>query len=206
MSRINSWLACFSTPLLLAACIQLGRSQAPATQASGALATPVDITKVFVASGFMGDGEKGKQYVQVRPVAGERPRPGDDDGLTIKITYQAGAVGWAGVYWQAPAGNWGDQPGKSVRAATKLTFWAAGLKGGEIVEFKSGGISASGKKYKDSYEATLGSVGLTKDWKRYEISLAGKNLASVIGGFAWVATADANPGGLTFYLDNVRFE
>ena len=82
----------------------------------------------------------------------------------------------------------------------------AGQKGGEIVEFKSGGIAGGGKKHKDSYEVTLGSVALTKDWKQYEISRKGKDLSVVIGAFAWVATADANPGGLTFYLDDMRFE
>jgi hypothetical protein len=155
----------------------------------------------------MGDGEKGEQYVQVRPVAGEKPRIGDDDGLCIKVSYlQSGAVGWAGVYWQYPPNNWGDWAGRAIRGASKVVFWASGQKGGEIVEFKSGGISAGGKKYRDTFEATLGSVVLSKDWKRYEISLKGKDLSNVIGAFAWVARKDANPGGLTFYLDDMRFE
>ena len=173
---------------------------------SVALTPPVDVSKMFIAAGFMGDGERGKQYVQVRPVVGEKPRTGDVDGMCIKVSYQAGAVGWAGVYWQHPPNNWGDAPGRSIRGSTKIVFWAAGQKGGEIVEFKSGGIAAGGKKYRDSYEVTLGSVALTKDWKQYEISLKGKDLSVVIGAFAWVATADANPGGLTFYLDDMRFE
>jgi hypothetical protein len=161
---------------------------------------------MFIAAGFMGDGERGKQYVQVRPVAGEKPRPGNVDGMCIKVSYQSGAIGWAGVYWDYPANNWGDQPGRAIRGVTKVVFWAAGQKGGEIVEFKSGGIAAGGKRYKDTYEVTLGSVALTKDWKQYEISLKGRDLSNVIGAFAWVATADANPGGLTFYLDDMRFE
>jgi hypothetical protein len=161
---------------------------------------------MFTAAGFMGDGEKGKQYVQVRPVAGEKPRAGHADDMCIKVSYQPGAIGWAGVYWQYPPNNWGDQPGRTIRGSTKVTFWAAGQKGGEIVEFKSGGIASGAKKYKDTYEATLGSIALTKDWKRYEISIKGKDLSDVIGAFAWVATADANPGGLTFYLADMQFE
>lgn len=178
----------------------------PALAEGSAPGLPMEIANTFVASGYMGDGELGKRYVQVRPVAGEKPRPGDNDNLCIKVSYQPGAVGWAGVYWLYPANNWGDQAGRNIRGSTKVTFWATGQRGGEVVEFKSGGVAAGGKKYKDSYDATLGNVALTKEWKRYEINLRGKDLSSVIGGFAWVATADANPGGLVFFLDDIRFE
>jgi len=170
------------------------------------LTPPIEIGRTFVPSGYMGDGEKGKMYVEVKPVVGEKPRPGDEDSMCTKISYKPGAIGWAGVYWLYPANNWGDVPGRSIRGGTKLVFWAAGQKGGEIVEFKSGGVSAAGKKYRDSYEVSLGSTALTKDWKRYEIDLRNQKLSSVIGAFAWVATSDANPGGLTFYLDSIRFE
>lgn len=182
----------------------LASSQQPAQPRKGPMqAEPVYVDQMFIPSGYMGDGEK-PGFVQVRPVSGEKPRPGKDDNLCIKVTYKPGPVGWAGVYWQYPAQNWGDQPGRSLRGKTKLVFWAAGLKGGEIVQFKAGGIT--GKKYHDSFEATIGSKALTKDWKEYVIDLSGKDLSSVIGAFAWVATGDANPGGLTFYLDDIRFE
>jgi hypothetical protein len=170
------------------------------------LPVPVDIGKMFVPSGWMGDGEKGKNYVQVVVVSGEeKPRPGASGGVCTRVSYKPGPVGWAGVYWQHPADNWGDKPGLSIRGATKLVFWAAGKKGGEIVEFKSGGISAN-KSYKDSFEASLGSVALGRDWKQYQIDLKGQDLSSVIGAFAWVATGDSNPGGLAFYLAEMRFE
>ena len=171
---------------------------------NGVLMAPFDVAKWFVPSGFMGDGERGNSYVRVATVAAERPRPGSTVTRCIKVSYKPGAVGWAGVYWQRPENNWGEKPGATIRDATKLIFWAAGQKGGEIVEFKSGGIS--GNKYRDSFEASIGSVTLTKDWKSYEIRLKGHDLTSVVGAFAWVATATDNPGGLTFYLDGLRFE
>jgi hypothetical protein len=171
------------------------------------LPAPVDIGKMFIPSGWMGDGEKGKNYVQVVPVpAEEKPKPGASGGVCTRVSYKPGPVGWAGVYWQHPADNWGQVPGVSIRGATKLVFWAAGKKGGEIVEFKTGGISSRGKPYKDSFEASLGSVALNRDWKQYQIDLKGQDLSNVIGGFAWVATGDANPGGLVFYLADMRFE
>jgi len=72
------------------------------------------------------------------------------------------------------------------------------------VEFKAGGVT--GRHHEDSFEVGLGSVSLTADWRQYSISLQGASLANVIGGFAWVATSASNPGGVTFYLDAIRYE
>jgi hypothetical protein len=184
--------------LLLCACgaVETGTAQS-------SLPAPFDVAIKFVASGYMGDGAQAGR-VQVRPVAGENVRPGDTDNMCYKITYQAGGNRWAGVYWLYPPDNWGDKPGVSVQGATRITFWAAGAKGGEIVEFKAGGIK--GKKYEDSFETGIGSKPLTKEWQKFEIPLQGQKLSMVIGAFAWVATADANPNGLTFYLDDIRYE
>jgi hypothetical protein len=164
---------------------------------------PVDVTALYVPSGFMGDGEQGG-LVQVRPVTGEKPRPGAEGRPCYKVTYKPGNKAWAGVYWLYPPDNWGDKPGRSIRGARRITFWAVGAKGGEIVEFKAGGVT--GKRYNDSFEVGIGSVALTAAWRQYVIELRGTDLSSVIGGFAWVATAASNPGGLTFYLDDIRYE
>ena len=89
----------------------------------------------------------------------------------------------------------------------KLTFWAKGKKGEEVVEFKSGGIDNSSKKYRDSYEETLGRITLTTNWQEYTIDLSNASLKSVIGGFCWVASADYNSKNrITFFLDDICFE
>src|ERR1039457_6799678 len=146
---------------------------------------PLDVNAVFTPSGYMGDGEQGG-HVQMRPVAGEKPRPGDTDNLCYKITYQPGAKARAGVYWLFPADNWRANPGRSIRGATHITFWAVGARGGEIVEFKAGGLR--GQAHEDTFEVSIGSVSLTADWKKFSIDLKGSNLTSVVGGFAWIAT------------------
>jgi hypothetical protein len=185
--------------LLMLTC--MGCSQTP--QANRTLTAPFDVSEAYVASGYMGDGEAGK-LVQMRRVTGEMPRPGDTDGMCVKVAYQPGAKGWAGVYWLSPADNFGDKPGNRIQGASKITFWAVGAKGGEIVEFKAGGVS--GKENRDSFEKSIGSIVLTNQWKQYTIPLAGQKLSSVLGGFAWVATAADNPGGLAFYVDAIRYE
>ncbi len=127
---------------------------------------------------------------------------------SIQLSYSAKksqGAGWAGIYWQNPANNWGSKAGGyDLTGAKKLTFWIRGEKGGErIEEIKAGGITG---EYPDSDVAGIGPVVLTTDWKQYAIDLGGKDLSSISGGFCWVASADSNPDGMTFYLDEVVYE
>jgi hypothetical protein len=172
------------------------------------MTVPIEVGKEFIPSGWMGDGasDQGRKYIQMAQLANPRPRPGAQNNVVTKFTYRPGAVGWAGIYWQWPVNNWGKELAKSVKGASVISFWAAGEKGSEIVEFKAGGIPA--KPCGDSFEVSLGSVALTKDWKQYRIPLRIITDARkpIYGAFAWVATGDSNPDGLTFYLDSVRYE
>ena len=115
---------------------------------------------------------------------------------------------WAGIYWQQPANNWGTVPnaGFDLQGATKLTFWARGDRGDEIInEFKMGGI-ASGEHI-DSDSASIGPIKLSKEWQKIEIDLRGRDLSYVIGGFAWATNIDVNdPEGIVFYLDEIVYE
>jgi hypothetical protein len=127
----------------------------------------------------------------------------------IRIEYKNNSgTRWAGVYWQQPANNWGHVPdaGYDLQGATKLTFWARGDKGDEIVqEFKIGGIVSG--EYIDSDSVSVGPIRLSKEWKQYEIDLRGKDLSYVIGGFAWATNIDMNdPEGIVFYLDEIKYD
>jgi hypothetical protein len=187
-------------------CIQILKGQSGSVPPSHILNLPVDVGASFTPSGFMGDGERNPENVRLKTVIGEKPRAGDANNTCIKVEYQPGSQGWAGIYWLNPADNWGTKPGYSIKGnAQRVTFWAAGAKGGEIVEFKAGGIEST-NKFTDSFVASTGSIALTNSWKRYEFSLQGKNLTSILGGFAWVATGNSNPQGLVFYLDDIRYE
>ncbi len=155
----------------------------------------------FVSSGFMPDG----QCVKLD----DSWREGCYAGTScIKITYDIECSkktqGWAGVYWQNPANNWGKQKGGfNITGATRLTFWAKGEKGGErIEEFKIGGIAGD---YPDADSAVIGPVVLTNEWKEYTIDLRGKDLSYIIGGFAWATNVDVNPEACTFYLDEMKY-
>jgi hypothetical protein len=166
----------------------------------------LDVVKIYTPSGWMGDGTNGTKYVQIDQVCKINVRP--QKQTCIKITYAVGPMTWAGTYWLNKPDNWGDKPGDdfSTKSFKRVSFWAKGERGGEVVEFKAGGVNADGKSYKDSFEKTIGQVTLEKDWKRYEIDIEGQNLSSVIGIFCWVASEISNPNGLTFYLDDIQYE
>lgn len=163
------------------------------------------VAERYTASGWMGDGKEGKKYVQLLTQSKDNPK---SPPTCIKISYALGPEGWAGIYWLNKPDNWGDKEGDDLggKAFKKVTFYARGERGGEVVEFKAGGVDGTGKKFKDSFEVSTGKVRLEKDWKKYELKVEGKTLSSVIGLFCWVAADTDNPDGLTFFLDDIQYE
>lgn len=156
----------------------------------------------FIPSGWMGDTGD----LSYNSACLESPKTGKS---CIKILYSAKksqGQGWAGIFWQEPANNWGDKKGAGydLTGATKLTFWARGAKGGEkIAEFKIGGITG---EYPDSDSASIESIVLTKEWREYTIDLKGKDLSYIIGGFCFALSKKDNPNGCAFYLDNISYK
>lgn len=153
----------------------------------------------YIPSGWMGD------YGDIK--YNERWRKDSkvgDSCIQIKYTGQRSqGAGWAGIYWQNPANNWGtSKGGYDLTGAKKLYFYARGEKGGEIVEFKIGGITG---QYSDTSSSTTGVIELAKKWELYEIELNDMDLTFIIGGFCVVFAGGANPDGCTFYIDEVYF-
>lgn len=120
----------------------------------------------------------------------------------LKLVYKAKDQ-WAGIIWQHPANDWGDQPGGyNLTGATKLTWWARGEAGGEKVKFVFGVIAAD-KPHHDTAKGEL-EVTLTKEWIQYSIDLTNKDLTRIKTGFGWSVGGQGKP--LTFYVDDVRYE
>jgi hypothetical protein len=156
----------------------------------------------YIPSGWMGDyGD-----IKLNDQSMDNPHSGT---TCIQFTYSAKksqGQGWAGVYWQNPANNWGNKKGGfDLTGMTKLTFWARGAKGQEVIQkFMVGGIKGT---YSDTASIeTGGPIELTDTWKQYTINLAGRDLSYISGGFGWVTTSDLNPDGCIFYLDDIKFE
>ncbi len=134
-----------------------------------------------------------------------------------RFTYRRGGV-WGGIFWWPPAcgasgtpaawdnvrsGNCGinvlDTGGFS--AVNRLTFWARGESGGEVIEFKIGASDVFPKPGRSS-----GRKSLTSDWQQYEIPLNNIDMTRAVGLFVWVARDIDNPQGAVFYLDDIQFE
>lgn len=155
----------------------------------------------FIPSGWMGD------YGDIKFNDASQEKPYSRKSC-IKVVYTAQkkqGAGWAGIYWQDPANNWGNlKGGYDLSGAKKLTFWARGDKGGEVItEFKIGGING---ERSDSSAASVGPVKLTNEWKEYTIDLKDEDLSHVIGGFSFVVSSMENPEGATFYIDDIAYE
>jgi len=150
----------------------------------------------YIPSGWMGNakGTKMEDGCTNNPQAGK---------TCLRVEYSAPGE-WAGIVWQDPANDWGDQPGGwNLTGAKKLKFWARGEKGGETVSFKFG-ILGSDKKHSDSATGETGEVKLTNEWQQYSIDLAGNDLTRIKTGFVWSLTGQGSPA--VFFLDDLRFE
>lgn len=188
--------------LLVAALVFLGSNlYAQETKSFSVYADAKSPDNHYIPSGFMGDYS---DLSMDDKFLGEA----HSGSTSIKFVYtakKAQGQGWAGLYWQNPANNWGSKKGGfDLTGLNKLTFWVKGAKGGEIIDkFSVGGIKGM---YPDTAEASMGPVELTSEWQQYSVNLAGKDLSYINGALSWVINADSNPGGATFYIDEIKFE
>ena len=155
----------------------------------------------YYPSGWMGD------WGDIKLDAGckEKPHSGQTCVKIIYTAEQKQGAGWAGMYWQNPPNNWGNEKGGyDLTGATRVVFWARGANGGEkIAEFKIGGITG---EFADTDSASIDNIILTREWNQYSIDLKKLNLSHISGGFCWSANAQDNPEGFTIYLDDIYFE
>jgi hypothetical protein len=172
----------------------------------------------FVPSGWMGDAERDAGAIKVNESSAKRPGSSLPHSEQWIYRPKTGAIGWAGVAWQFPEKNWGDQPGKdwAKRGFSRVSFWARGVpdKSGVLpkLHFAAGGQTKAAKRYQSSFEEVwldpdVEFMALTEDWKEYKIGLTGKNLSQVIVAFLFTIRAkDVGSDGATFFLDSITFD
>ena len=144
-----------------------------------------------------GDQANPGRFISTRPCEGRYPGSG-----CMQWTVQTGG-GWVGVQWWPPGCKSETLNTCGINLLVKagfstvnrLTFWAKGEKGGEVIEFKGGGRQIENGK------ATLKST-----WEMYSIDLRGLVFTNLGDMFFWSASDIDNPTGASFYLDDIRFE
>ncbi len=150
----------------------------------------------YIPAGWMGDTKS----IQLDPENATQPHTGR---ACLRCEFSA-AKGWGGVVWQNPANDWGSQGGGyDLTGAKRLTFWARGEQGGEVVSFEYG-ILEKGKRFADTGSGSLPKVKLTKEWERYEIPVSGQDLTRIKTGFVWTTQGAGSP--VVFYLDDIQWE
>ncbi len=149
----------------------------------------------WVPSGWMG----GTEHLSLDGNNTDNPF---DGAAAVKIRYE-GKYGWAGIAWQHPPNNWGDQDGGfDLDGAAELELWARGEYGGEKVGFGVG-LLEKDRAYPDSGITKIDGVELTREWQRYSVPLKKLDLSSIKTGFVVTLTGRRSP--VTIYLDNIRF-
>ncbi len=155
-----------------------------------------DSPQNYIPAGWMGDTKS----IKLDPMCLEQPHAGK---TCLRCDFTADK-GWGGVVWQNPAQDWGDRAGGfDLTGAKRLTFWARGEKGGEVVSFQFG-ILARDKRFFDTGKGSLEKVTLTRDWKQYELTPNNQDLTRIKTGFVWNLASGGEP--ITFYLDDVQWE
>jgi hypothetical protein len=160
----------------------------------------VDLLAKFIPSGWEGD-MSGLTMPLDPTCSGNRSSP-TALGNCHPVTYQplpagTGVQGWAGVLWQHPMNNWGTAAGYAIPSgATKVSFWARGQLGGEIVTFLVGLVvtPTAATPCTDHVSASLPNQVLTTTWTHYTIPLGGQSYApGVIVPFGFVLAAAGQP-------------
>ena len=203
--------------------------EAAARQALEALENEMDrySRSVYV---YKDDGDSVNHFTQrmlifgndpslVRPMDNgwrDNPHSGDNCIRCEVVTKEGDWGGWLFLNGFLPAGggepqvNTADAPnqGMNLTGAYELRFWARGEKGGERVQFQTGGFQyESGAPYPDSCPAQLlWDIELEPEWTEYVIDLRDVDTSYIICGFGFALSAnDCEEADNVFYLDDIRF-
>jgi tetratricopeptide (TPR) repeat protein len=173
----------------------------------------VRLDTVAIPAGWMSGGDNPESFISLETSPSDCHTGSD----CLQVTYANGGW-WGGVYWWPLSCGSSSSDEAWDRVLTgmcganvleignfsivdRLTFWARGDRGGEVIEFKIGGADMS-----PSPGRSLGKVTLESTWEQYEINVEDLDMTNAIGLFVWVATDADNPQGAIFYLDDIQFE
>jgi hypothetical protein len=166
----------------------------------------LDISSAYPDPQVIGD-KKGVSVMNAPPGVAHSP----PDAWAIEYIRNKKGItnaGLGGVCWQNRPGNQGElAPGDdlSSKGYRRVSFWARGGKGGEVVEFRAGGLGNVKTRYQDTFDVSLGKVRLEPKWREYSLFLNDADLSSVITPFCVVIEVGPNPDGALVYVDDIVY-
>lgn len=192
VARSKGWAATANIPIRVVAPVD---SSIPKAKLPYVVYQDHDRLGDFVPTGWMGD--TGSLSLEMN--CEDHPHSGKS---CIEVTFSS-PRNWAGIAWQYPANDWGNEAESiNLNGAKKLSFWMRGAAGGEKVKVNFG-ILGAGKPHPDSGSGEL-SIELTQDWKYYEVDLEGKDMTKIKTGFVVTLAGSGKPQ--TFYIDDVQYQ
>jgi hypothetical protein len=123
-----------------------------------------------------------------------------------KITFESRG-GFGGFCWKNRAGNEGEAAGDNLSSGgyRRISFWARGEKGGEVAEFRAGGLGNVKTRYRDSFDVSAGKIKLGTSWKEYTIFIQDADLSSVMTPFCVLMYREDNPQDAVVFVDDMEY-
>jgi hypothetical protein len=115
--------------------------------------------------------------------------------------------GFGGFCWKNRAGNEGEWAGDNLSAGgyRRISFWARGEKGGEVAEFRAGGLGNVKTRHRDSFDVSAGKIKLGPGWHDYTIFVQDADLSSVMTPFCVLLYREDNADGAIVYVDDIEY-
>ncbi len=185
----------------------------------------VDTLAKYIPSGW--EGDMSELMMPTDATCGGNRSSSSAQGNCHPVIYTplpaGGAIlGWAGVLWQHPLNNWGTAAGYPIPAgASKVSFWARGQAGGEVVNFLAG-FAVTPTPTNPCFDDVAGSLPnqtLTTTWAHYTMPLSTQSYGpGVIVSFGFTVAAAAQPvrnagagdasapSPVTFFIDDIEWQ
>jgi len=209
-SAIRSGLAPLLASLALLHCEQSGAPQQSAQALTGAPA-PMEKAKPAPVVAAL---DVSRAYPIVESVGANRRFHLDKTSATDshsppdawKITFESRG-GFGGFCWKNRAGNEGEAAGDDLSGAgyRRISFWARGEKGGEVAEFRAGGLGNVKTRHRDSFDASAGKIKLGTSWHDYTIFVKDADLSSVMTPFCVLMYREDNAQDAVVYVDDIEY-
>ena len=168
-------------------------------KAKPAPAVPLDVSRTYPIVESIGANRRFKLSKTEAADAHSAP-----DAWRIEFESRGG---FGGFCWKNKAGNEGEYAGDDLSAGgyRRIGFWARGAKGGEVAEFRAGGLGTIKTRHRDSFDVSAGKIKLGTSWKEYFIFVKDKDLSSVMTPFCVLMYREDNAEGAVVYVDDIEY-